>query len=360
MKTGELTSISEFESKAKELLRKEFERYINGGADSENTLRSNLSAFKKIELLPKVLVDVAEANLNIEILGGENRCSFPIGICPTAFHTLAHPDGELATARAAQSEGTVYIQSNASNYTIEEIAKAAPDAQKWIQIAKFKRRDITEDLIRRAETNGFAAVVMTVDAPVKGNTQSNFLHVIDPDCQRNFCANFSKYLPSEYEGDTVRFALEQFDQSVTWADVKWIKSLTHLPLILKGILRPDDALKASELGASAVIVSNHGGRQLDGALATIKALPAIIEELKNSSTEVYLDGGVRTGIDVFKALSLGAKMVFIGRPIVWGLAVNGQKGVQRILNIIQDELRHVMMLSGCRELKSIDSSLVIA
>lgn len=362
MKTEDLSSISEFESKAKELLRTEFEQYFNGGADSENTLRSNLSAFRKIELVPKVLVDVSEVNLNIDtILGGENRCSLPIGICPSACHTMAHPDGELATARAAQNAGTIYIQSNLSNYTIEDIAKVAPDAQKWIQIYPFKRREITEDLIRRAEMNRFAAVVVTVDSPIKGNMSHPPLkNLIDPKIRRNFCGNLSKYLPAENEADTPRFAVEQFNQSVTWADIKWIKSLTHLPLILKGILRPDDALKASELGVSAIIVSNHGGRQLDGALATIKALPAIVEALKNSATEVYLDGGVRTGTDVFKALALGANMVFIGRPIVWGLAVDGQKGVERILKIIHDELRHVMMLSGCNEVKSIDSSFVTA
>ncbi|CAG7681527.1 unnamed protein product, partial [Allacma fusca] len=245
--------------------------------------------------------------------------------------------------------GSVYIVSNFATHSIEEIAAAAPKARKWFQLSIFKDRNISAAFVRRADVAGFEAIVLSVDISVVGKRRDNrrkqFALADDIDLPKT---NFSI---SKKESSAVHVD-EILDQSVTWKDLKWLRSITKLPIILKGIMCPEDAKLAIEYGARAIFVSNHGGRQLDSVLPTIQALPAIVKAV-SGRCEIYVDGGVSTGADVFKALALGAKMVFVGRPILWGLSVDGQKGVKRVLEILRDELDSTMALSGTPEVTDI-------
>ena len=354
----ELKSISEYESVAKILMPSDLEECVNAGEGLEVT--KNQLAFNKIKLLPKVMINALETDLKVDLLGGKLQCSFPVGIAPASFHRAAHSDGEMGTARAAKNTGTLYIQSGAAGFDIEDIAREAPDTKKWFQMKLFKDRDINKDLLLRAESNGFSAIVLTVDPPntgkqntpnLKGPLAMNYPEL-------DFCKNIQKYVPSNWKGNPATFAFAHFSKSIYWDDIEWLKSVTALPIILKGILRADDALKASQMGVAGIIVSNHSGRIIEGVISTMEALPGVVSALKGSSTEVYLDGGVRTGEDVFRALALGAKMVFLGRPIFWGLAVNGQDGVEKILGIIKEELKRMMIIAGCPAIKAIDGSFI--
>ena len=356
----ELKSVSEYETAAGILMPSDLEECVNAAVGLGITKSDNQLAFNKIKVLPKVLVNAFETDLQVDLLHGTLKCSFPVGIAPTSFHRAAHLDGELGTARAAKKAETVYIQSGGAGFDMEDMAREAPDTKKWFQMKLFKDRDINRDLLRRAELNGFGAVVLTVDQPIMGKLNApnlkGTLALNYPDL--DFCKNYKKYVPSDWKGVPATFAFAHFSKTATWDDVEWMKSVTALPIILKGILRADDALKASQMGVAGIIVSNHGGRTIDGVISTIEALPGVVSAVKGSSTEVYLDGGVRTGEDVFKALAMGAKMVFLGRPIIWALSVHGQSGVEKILGIIKEELKRTMIIAGCPDIKAIDSSFL--
>ncbi|XP_075538736.1 2-Hydroxyacid oxidase 1-like isoform X2 [Dermacentor variabilis] len=329
-------------------LNKTVRDYYESGADQEQTLRENVEAFKRWRMLYRVLVDVTNRQLNTTLLG--KSVSMPFGIAPSAMQKMAHPDGENGTAEASQAAGTVMILSTLSSTPLEEVRAAAPNATLWLQLYVFKNRTVTQELLRRAERANFSAVVMTVDAPIwgqrivdvrnaftipEGITLGNF--------DQSIYANFNVTNATSGSGLT-KYTNDFFDQTLTWQDVCWLQNFTSLPIVLKGIIT-EDAKRAVEYGARAILVSNHGGRQLDGAPATIEALPAIMEAVGNS-TEVYLDGGVRTGTDVLKALALGARAVFVGRPALWGLAYNGTVGVKKMLDVFRTELDRALALMG--------------
>ncbi|XP_068185141.1 2-Hydroxyacid oxidase 2-like isoform X2 [Antennarius striatus] len=322
-----MVCLTDFEKYAKEHLSKDTWDYYSTGADECYTRDDNLLAYKRIRLRPRVLQDVSESDTRTTVQGTE--ISFPIGISPTACHGMAWHEGETATARAAEALNTCYITSTYSNCSVEEIVAAAPDGFRWFQMHIFHSRDLSEKFVQRVEALGYKALVLTVDMPYFGKRRDSLLKqsTLPPHLSLK---NFDGMLP-EHEtsvpGKQVTPS-RAIDPSITWKDVHWLQSITSLPIIIKGILTKEDAELAVEHGVQGIIVSNHGGRQLDGTLATIDALSEIVGAVKKR-IEVYLDGGIRTGSDVLKALALGAKCVFIGRPVVWGLAYKAAGMLQK-------------------------------
>jgi 4-hydroxymandelate oxidase len=334
--------------------------YYASGAWDEITLRDNRAAFERYKLRPRMLVDVSQRDLTTTILG--QSLPSPILIAPMAFQCLAHPDGEVATAKAAAKLGSVMVLSTLSTRSIEDVASVRNSTPQWFQLYVHRDRGLTRALVERAYAAGFQALCLTIDVPVLGrrerDTHNQF---VLPDGME--LANFSRLNDLEIgfkpgESGLFAYVVEQFNPSLTWADLEWLRSLSPLPLVLKGILRGDDAIRAREYGASAVIVSNHGGRQLDSAIASIDALSEVVAAVGNQ-IDVLVDGGIRRGTDVLKALALGAKAVLLGRPVLWGLAVGGEAGVEHVLNLLLNELDLAMALSGCAKLQDIDSSLVV-
>ncbi|CAG9794750.1 unnamed protein product [Diatraea saccharalis] len=350
-------SLQDFEDAATNVLAKPAMEYFRNGATEQQTLAENRLAFRRLRILPKCLMGITGADLRTTILGHE--VSMPVGIAPSAMQKTAHHDGEVAIAKAAQAEGTIYTLSTASTCSIEEVASAAPDAIKWFQVYVFRDREVTRKLVMRAEKAGFKALLLTVDTPVFG--------IIRSDIRNSYAfaehlklANFVEYFSKSdnADDDMKDYVGKLFEKTLTWEDVKWLKSITKLPVIAKGILRAEDAVKAAEMGCSGILVSNHGARQLDGLPATIEVLPEVVDALKNYNVEVYMDGGVTTGNDVYKALALGAKMVLVGRPALWGLAVGGQAGVQRTLNILRTELESTVQIAGTPTVADITRDMV--
>nr|XP_031825621.1 peroxisomal (S)-2-hydroxy-acid oxidase GLO5 [Nomia melanderi] len=285
----------------------------------------------------------------------------PLGVAPSAMQRMAHPDGECANVKAAEAAGTIYVLSTLSTSSIEEVAEAAPKGIKWFQLYIYKDRDVTMNLVRRAERAGFKALVLTVDAPLFGDRRADVKNKFTlPGHLRlgNFEGELSNKVNSaDKESGLNEYVKSLFDASLSWDDVKWLKSITSLPIVLKGILTPQDALLAVESGVKAIVVSNHGARQIDGIPAPIEALPEIVKVV-NGKLEVYMDGGVRQGIDVFKALALGAKMVFVGRPMLWGLFHAGEKGARDVLELFRKEIDLVFALSGCRTVNDVTRDMV--
>jgi 4-hydroxymandelate oxidase len=350
---GAFSSVDEFEAAARSRLPRMVFDYYAGGAGEEWTLAENTRAFGRWVVLPRVLIDVSAVDLRTTVLGQE--IPFPILLAPTALQRMANRYGELATARAAASLGALMVLSTISTSSIEEVATAG--VHRWFQLYVLRDRDLTAELVKRAHAAGYGALVLTVDAPILGRR---------PRDERNRfslppgigMANLEGMGFPEADGSGL-FALftERHDASLNWDDVAWLRSLTPMPLVLKGILRQDDARKAVDAGADAIVVSNHGGRQLDGAPASIDMLPEVVEAVEGR-VEVLLDGGIRRGSDILKALALGARAVLIGRPYLWGLAVDGEDGVRRVLELLRDDLALVMALAGCRSTADIDRSLV--
>ncbi|CAN7944529.1 unnamed protein product, partial [Ixodes hexagonus] len=278
----------------------------------------------RLLLRPRILRDVAQRNMEVTLLGNQ-VISMPVGISPTAFLKMAHPDGETATARAAQAAGTLLIQGTFSTTSLEDVQQAAPDGLRWFQTYIFRNRSLTRDVVERAEKAGYRALVLTVDMPVAGNQVTRIKNkfiapkVVKMSGFRILLSSVSGVTPDDllpgvpYQG--------YLDPSLTWDDVAWLKSITKLPVVAKGIYTAEDADEAIRHGVSAILVSNHGGRQLDCVPAAIELLPEILSAVRGR-VEVYLDGGIRHGTDVVKALALGAKAVFVGRPAIWGLAYN--------------------------------------
>jgi 4-hydroxymandelate oxidase len=346
-------TVDDFESAARRTLPKLVFDYYAGGSGEEWTLRENRAAFGRWTIRPRVLVDVAEVDTRTSILGTE--VPFPILLAPTAFQRMAHPEGELATAQAAKALHAVMILSTISTVSLEDVA--ATGVRRWFQLYVLKDRDLTAELVKRAHTAGYGAVVLTVDTPTLGrrlrDERNRF--ALPPGIT---LANLEgSGLPDSTGSGLFSFFLERHDASLTWEDVAWLRSLSPLPLVLKGIVTAEDTRLAVEAGVDAVVVSNHGGRQLDGAPATLDALPEVAEAA-DGGTEVLIDGGVRTGADVFKALALGARAVLIGRPYLWGLAVDGAAGVRAVVEMLRDDLVLTMALAGKARVADIDRSAV--
>ncbi|CAG7832820.1 unnamed protein product, partial [Allacma fusca] len=356
-----LVCIEDFRDAAFKLLDQNALDYYKSGADDEVTLRENRNAFSRWVIRPRMLRDVTSRSLSISVLG--KPVSIPIGISPTAMQKMAHPDGEIANAKAAAAMGTIYILSTISTSSIEEVASATPRSRKWFQLYVYKDRNLSINLIKRAEAAGFEALCLTVDAPYFGKRRLNFRNKFYLPRHLRM-ANF-QHGSGESEGVGASgggSALNEYidrnlDQSLTWEIIPWLKKVTRLPIIVKGILTAEDAKLALEFGVDGIFVSNHGGRQLDTVLASIDALPEIVEVVKGRC-DIYLDGGVSTGKDIFKALALGATMVFAGRPFLWGLTVAGEEGSKKILKTFKDELDLTMSLSGISNVKDITPEYV--
>ncbi|KAI1301700.1 Hydroxyacid oxidase 1 [Halotydeus destructor] len=353
-----MISVSDFEAYALQHLDKKSCDYYRSGANAENTLRENTEAFQRLRIKPRFLErDVSKRSTETTFLG--STVPFPIGVSPTALQRMAHPDGELATARACEELGTVMILSTMSTTSLEDVARAAPKLAKWFQLNICQDRSVTKRLLARAEKAGFAALVITVDVP--------YIGVRWADVKNKFTlpphltlANLEDEIVHGTKipgAPGVRFFNSYFDPGLTWRDVDWVREQTKLPVLVKGILTAEDAMLAVEHRVSGIIVSNHGARQLDGVPATIEVLPEIVRAV-GGHCEVFVDGGFREGTDVLKALALGARGVFVGRPVLWGLSHSGKNGVKQVLEILSKEFDAAMALSGCCETSHIKRELV--
>lgn len=347
-------TIAEYEAIAHARLHPAVWDYYSAGADDEVTLRENRAAFERIRLRPRALSPVGAVNLSATLLGA--KVALPIGIAPTAIHGAACNEGECATAQAAGALQALMIASTESTRPLEEIAQAA-SGPLWFQLYFTHRsHTLAERLAQRAEAAGYRALVVTVDSPRWGRKER---HIRSEDTydwppSGNFAddagdAN-ADAPPADQDGQDDAAA-------ITWDDIAWLQSITSLPIVLKGILTGEDAALAVAQGVAGILVSNHGGRQLDTVLPTIEALPEVVAATAGRC-EVYLDGGVRRGTDALKALALGARAVFVGRPILWGLAADGAAGAQHTLELLRDELSLAMALAGRPALASIDASLI--
>jgi isopentenyl diphosphate isomerase/L-lactate dehydrogenase-like FMN-dependent dehydrogenase len=331
----ELLNVSDYQAAAAERLEPGAYGYYAGGAGDEVTLHDNVAAYGRWVLRPRVLVDVEGCSTATTVLGQE--LSMPIVVAPVAFQRVAHPDGEVAMARAAAATDTAICLSTLSTSTAAEVA--ATGALRWFQLYVFRDEGVTKELVAQAVDNGFSALVLTVDTPVLGRRE------------RDHRTGFT--IPSDVAvaalgggGVTPQEAFALMSPSITWHDVERLASETELPVLVKGVLTAEDAHLACDHGAAGIVVSNHGGRQLDGVAATIDALPEVIDAVAGR-VEVLVDGGIRRGADVVKALALGARAVLVGRAPLWGLAVDGEEGARRVLELLRDELHLALQLVGC-------------
>ncbi|KAK7277035.1 hypothetical protein RIF29_18184 [Crotalaria pallida] len=345
----EPVNVSEFQQLAREVLPKMYYDFYAGGAEDEFSLKENVEAFRRITLRPRVLVDVSRIDMSTTVLG--YNISSPIMIAPTAMHKLAHPEGEVATAKAAAACNTIMVLSFMSTCTVEEVASSC-NAVRFLQLYVYKRRDVTAALVLRAEKNGYKAFVLTVDVPRLGRREADIRNKMVSPQLKNFEGLISTELESDKGSSVELFANSMFDASLQWEDIAWLKSITKLPILLKGILTGEDALKAVEVGVAGIVVSNHGARQLDYSPSTISVLEEVVHATKGK-VPVLFDGGVRRGTDVFKALALGAKAVLVGRPVIFGLAAKGERGARQVIQMLKNELELTMALSGCPALKDI-------
>ncbi len=348
-----ILNLRELEQSAKEKLPQIAYDYFSSGAWDEATLNENQDAFNRLHVHYHVLRDVSQRDMSITLFG--QKLSMPVIAAPTAFHCLAHPEGERATVRGCGAAGAIMVLSSLSNTT------AAASGPVWFQLYINRDREFTKNLVARAAAAGCGALMLTVDTPEWGRRERdvrNAFHLPPGLSAINL-------LPSNECGEVIgqrgagmgQAFTWMLDPSVTWDDVDWLCSLTRLPVLLKGICRPDDAIRAIDHGAAGIVVSNHGGRQMDTAPATISVLPKIADAVAGR-IPILLDGGVRHGLHVLKALALGATAVQIGRPILWGLAANGQQGVEQVFGLLKQELDLAMALAGCPDLKSITKDLV--
>jgi 4-hydroxymandelate oxidase len=351
-------SLIEYEALARETLSGPAFDYFASGAGAEITVRENRQAFDDLRLRPRVLVPVGTRDQSITLFG--RTLPSPIVVAPMAFQKMAHPDGELATVGACAAAGAVFVASTVATVGLEETAAATP-AAKWFQLYVFKDRGVTRSLVERAEAAGYEALQVTADVPVMCRREAdvrNCFSLPEGLTVKNLETAGHGCLASDgTDSGPALYTRYLFDPYLSWRDVEWLRSITKLPLLVKGILRGDDVDRAISHGAAGVVVSNHGGRQLDTVVPTIRALPEVVDAVAGRGV-VLLDGGIRRGIDVVKALALGANAVQIGRPVLWGLAVGGEVGVTRVLNLLREELDNAMALCGCPTIGHICRDLI--
>ncbi len=333
-------NLEEYEPLARAVLPPHVYDFVAGGAEDERTVARNRAAFARLLLRPRVLAGIRQPSLATTVLG--QTVALPVLLAPTGEHCLVHPEGETATARAAGAAGTVLIVSTASSLPLEAVAAASALPGLWFQLYALEDRDATAALVRRAAAAGYRALVLTVDTPVLGRREREI--------RSGYAVRRALHRGNFPDGRVPPHA------TLTWEDLDWLRSLSPLPLVVKGVMRGDDAARAVAHGAAGVIVSNHGGRQLDGVPATLEVLEEVVQAVADRA-EVYLDGGVRRGTDVLKALALGARAVCIGRPYLWGLAVAGQAGVERVLALLREELAVAMHLAGCADVQKVPRDL---
>jgi lactate 2-monooxygenase len=364
---GSLVPVSAeaLEAGARAALAREPFDYLAGGAGAENTMRANLAAFDRWRIVPRVLRDVSHRNWKMSLLGHELPA--PVLLAPIGVQGLFHPDGEVATGRAAASVGVPFIVSSVSSKSIEEVAAEMGVTPRWFQLYWSSDAALAESFVHRAERAGYGALVVTVDAHVLGwrerdlaNAYSPFVHghgmgnyLVDPVFQERLGRD-----PRDDVAGAARLLAETFgNAALSWESIAWLRQRTRLPIVLKGVLAPDDAARALDAGIAAIVVSNHGGRQVDGAIASLDALPAIVERVAGR-VPVLVDGGIRRGPDAFKAIALGASAVLLGRPYAWGLAIAGEAGVREVLLNFLSDLDLTFGLSGCATVAEVSRQLV--
>jgi 4-hydroxymandelate oxidase len=345
-------NLSNLEDRARAVLDPAAFAYVAGGADEELTLDDNVAAWNRYRFRPHMLRNVAEVDLRTSVLG--QPIAAPFMVAPTAYHQLSHPQGEAATVRGAARAGSVMIVSTMATQSIEAIAAAAPESARWFQLYVHSDRGLTTALLQRAEAAGYRAVVLTVDVPRLGRRLRN-----GPDGFSLPPGVEAANLVGRDHSNLAAYAAESFDASLTFEAIEWLCAQTNLPVVVKGVLRGDDAAACVDAGAAAIVVSNHGGRQLDGAIATADALPDVVAGVAGRA-EVYVDGGIRRGTDVLRALALGARAVLLGRSVVWGLALGGADGVHDVLAGFAAETEAAFALAGVASCAEITPDLVVA
>ncbi|MDQ1002903.1 lactate 2-monooxygenase [Neobacillus niacini] len=356
----------EWERRAREKLEIGPYSFISGNAGMGETANSNRAAIKEWKIVPRVFRDVEKRDLSIELL--EKKFSTPILLAPIGVQKIMHPEGELASARAAADSRIPFIASTMSSYSMEEIASVMGDAPRWFQLYCSKDKEITKSFIKRAERSGYSAIVITLDSSVMGwrvqdleNNYSPFrlgIGLANYFSDSTFCSKLVKPPAEDFAAAFSIFSKINTSASLTWEDLEFLRENTKLPILLKGIVDPRDAKLALDHGVDGIIVSNHGGRQLDGSIAAIDALPKVCYVI-GGKIPVLMDSGIRTGTDVIKALALGASAVLLGRPFAYGLAVAGEEGVKQVIRNLITETEVSLGLSGYHSIKSLDRSLVV-
>jgi 4-hydroxymandelate oxidase len=340
----QLFTLDDAESRAESAVSPDAWAYIHGGAGDERTLRWNREAFSDFRLRPRVLVDVSAVTTQTTVLG--TPVSMPVLVAPMAFQAIAHEGGEVAMAQGAAAAGTVMCLSTVATSTPRDVAASAPGSPRWLQIYVFRDRQVSDEIVAQALEAGFSALVLTADLPVYGirHREARLGFAVPEDNVPAIAAARALHAagaPDEHH------ALRLLESGLQWDYVAELRERWKVPVLVKGLVTAEDAKLACDHGAAGVVVSNHGGRQLDGAIASLHALPEVVEAVGNRA-EVYLDGGVRRGSDVAMALALGARAVLVGRPALYGLAFGGSKGVQQVLELLRDEVENALALLGCR------------
>ncbi|MEV5592422.1 alpha-hydroxy acid oxidase [Streptomyces sp. NPDC052496] len=352
-----IPTLTDLRERARERLDPRVYDFFAGGAGGETALHENEAAFRRLALLPRVLRGAATRDLSVTLCG--DRLAFPVLVSPTAFHRLAHPEGETATARAAAAAGTVLVTGMAATVPVAEVTAAARAVRDgspvWFQLYLQPEPEVTLALVRRAERAGCTALVVTVDSPVFGRRERDARHGFD-DLPDGLAAENMRGLPGAPDGRPRDIAMSP---GLSWDDLRRLRAQTRLPVLLKGVLHPGDARIAVAEGVDGLVVSNHGGRQLDAAPASVEALPAVAAAVAGR-VPVLLDGGVRRGSDAAVALALGACAVGVGRPVLWGLAADGEKGVRHVLELLRAEFDHVLALCGGGSPADLGPDLVVA
>jgi len=368
-------SVGDFERSARAILPKATVGYICGGSADEETLARNQRALKQLLIRPFTLRNVGRLDTTVRLqlrVPGKSRTAllelpFPLAIAPTGFQCLAHPDGERATVKAAGETGMLMISSSFATTSLEEIAASAPRGSNlWFQVSICKDRGLTKSLAERAIAAGYQALVVTGDPITEGRIRNNVRNGFLLPAHLK-ASNFEEYFlqhkaesnsgKTDEKGmtDLRQFAISQLDDSMTWEYLEWLIGISPVPVIIKGVMRPEDAEKALAVGVAGIICSNLGGRSLDSAPSTIEALAELSAVVKGRCP-LFMDGGIRSGTDIFKAIALGAQAVFIGRPVVYGLAVGGKEGVKRVIELLRREFENTMKLSGCATLAQLRES----
>ena len=356
----DIINLESLEPLARERLDPMLYDYIAGGAADEWTLAESRAAWTRIHLLPRMLRGVAEREMTTSVLG--TAISFPVLVAPMGFHGLCHLEAEQATARATADEQTIFCASTVSNCSLEAIAEASGNGPRWFQLYVYRDRGITKSLVERAKAAGFRALCLTVDTPLAGPRERDRRNSLRMPAHLKL-GNFPEtHTTAHHQGEGKGSALAQYissqwDPSLTWKDVEWLRTIANMPVIVKGILAPDDAVLAIEHGADAVIVSSHGGRQLDSVPGTATMLGPVVDAVQGRA-EVLVDGGVRRGTDVLKALARGAKAVLLGRPVLWGLTLDAADGVRAVLQHLQSELDLSMALAGVASVENVERALI--
>jgi 4-hydroxymandelate oxidase len=352
-----LLNVTDYIRAARNRLPKEVCDYYEGGALDEITLRENTAGWERLKLYYRVLAGVGRRDMSATVLG--QPVSMPILVAPTAFHKLACEQGEIAMAKAAQAAKTLFILSSLSNTAMEAVFAEA-GSPRWFQLYIYKDREITLDLVKRAEAAGAEAIVLTVDAPGLGTRERdarNSFRLSDGLTVENLAPLGKGNFPEVKGSGLAAYVRTNFKEDLGFDDLDWLCHSTRLPVVVKGVCRGDDARRAAEHGAKAVVVSNHGGRQLDTAPATCDALPHVVD-VAGDLCEIYIDGGIRRGSDVLKAIALGARAVLVGRAVLWGLCVAGERGATQVLEILRRELDEAMLLCGCSKLSDVGGWLL--